>query len=246
VVDRQHDGSDVLPGNISDDDKESVMAWKDDDLKGQGGDFEYVFSIHKSYAGYTEYNDGKTCLLILEGEKEYPSGKVEDSHMWIGVPDNQEGTFEPRDGEGTGFLHTSGDPDKRFSPQSKIQKFIRSAVEVGVPLEERGDSSLDASMWAGLKLRIKEERQEAKVRGESRAWNQPLVVEYLGELQGGSTSSSAPSSTSNGSGDVEAQAREIAKAANDPVEYLERAKKELGVDLGHPVMTSEFYAKANA
>lgn len=226
------------------------MPWESDDLEGQGGDFEYIFTINKSYAGYTDYNEGKTCLLILEGEKEYTNGKVEDSHMWIGVPDNQEGTFEPADDAGTAFVHTSGDQGKRFSPQSKIQKFIKSANEAGVPLQERGRNSLDAAMWAGLKLRIKETRQEAKVRGEARSWNQPLVTEYLGEVEASPSSAGGSTPSKNGSSEpdaeLEAKASMIAKACENPVEYLERANKELGLPLSHTLMTSAFFEKANA
>lgn len=220
------------------------MPWKDDDKKGQGGAFEYVFTVTSSKAGYTTYNEGKTCLLILEGEKEYANGNVKDDKLWINVPDNQEGTFEPADDAGTHFVHTSGDPKVRFSPRSKIQTFIRSALEAGVPLEERGDSSLDAGMWTGLKLRI---REEPRTGGKgAQDWQQPLVIEYLGEVGSAGGSSAAPSSSANGSGDVKAAATVLAKESDNVVTYLERAAKELGLQMGNELMTTAFYESVNA
>lgn len=222
------------------------MPWDEKDEQGQGGSFEYDFAIASSKAGYTEYNEGKTCMLILEGEKTFSNGRVVDDHMWVKVPDGW-----TCDAEGRFFVNEE-DADARFDKRSKIQVFITSAIKAGVPLKERSENSLDASGWAGLKLKIREEERSFKSRenNETVTYPQPVVVEYLGEV-GGTSPSKAPEkkAASNGGGsddEVKAKARVIAKGQDSLVDYMDTVSRELKVPLDHEVCSSAFYEEARA
>lgn len=155
------------------------MPWEEKDRHGSEKPFRYVFHIQKSTAGYTEYNQGQTCLLILEGKRQSVDGDLEDHHLWLSV-----GAFQPGDDDGTSFLHESGDESERFHPSSKVQQFIESAIDAGVPLEERGINSLDATMYAGLSVVIEEVKKNAVIDGETRNWRVPTVIRYIGEFTG--------------------------------------------------------------
>lgn len=222
------------------------MPWGDKD-RGEGGTFEYDFAIHSARAGYTEYNEGKTCLLILEGEKTFSNGRVLDDHMWVSAPSGWTASDDGR------FFVNTEDEDARFSKNSKIQRFINSAVDAGVPLQDRSENSLDTSGWVGLKVRIQEKEETFKPKDstEVRSFTQPLVVAYLGE---GSTSGSAtnsvsttsPSPTSNGGGgeDKKAAATLIARAESDLISHMDRVNKELGLPLDHEYCSAAFYESA--
>lgn len=156
------------------------MPWDDKDLYGDEKPWRYIAHIQESKAGTTSYNDGKTTLLILDGKRQDAEQKdLDDWHLWVPAKG-----FEAADSDGTMFTAEDGDEKKRFHPSSKIQRFITSAVEAGVPLQERGVSSLDASMWKGISVVIEEVKEKGEFGGEKREWRQPLVKAFLGEFEG--------------------------------------------------------------
>lgn len=230
-----------------------MAGWTERDEQGQGGSIEYTFTCNTSRAGFTEYNEGKTVLLILEGEAEFSNGKVIDKHLWIGAPSGK-GWSATDDGS---FFTNLEDPEARFGRNSKIQKFISSALKAGVPLKEKGENSLDARAWAGSKFRVREEDVTFTPQdtGEERTYQQPLVVEYLGEVGTGSTKPSTSSRTSasgasaaNGdSGDKVAKATLIAKKhaeGEDLVSYMDEVSRTLGVALDDEVCSAAFFKEA--
>lgn len=202
------------------------MAWDEKDLKGESS-FEYQFDITKSYCGRTEYNSGKTCLVILEGERIGQDKVRKEHHLWF--PMNK---WEEANAEGTRLLHETGDPERRLERQSKYYKFLNSAIEAGVPVQERGTDSLDVTIWAGLSLRVSEEAREGKIQGEKREWRDFYVTEFLGVLAG--------SDTGNGTDveQLEALANEMKQAGKDQLDFIEEAKKRCGVNADDPRLTA--------
>lgn len=224
------------------------MPWDEKD-EGVGGSIEYDFSILESKVGFTEYNEGNTCLAILEGEKEFSNGKVMDDNLWIGAPKGAaDGSWSwTANKEGTAFVPTDGDEDRRFPKQSKIQQFINSAVKAGVPIRDRTDNSLDFSGWAGLKVRIREEEKSGKFDGEERSWRQPLVIAYLGEVAtAGATPKPVNAESNGGSDDLMDRAKAIAAECDDMVEYMDKVSRELGIPLDHPLCSEKFFDSVKA
>lgn len=227
------------------------MAWDERDEEGQGGSFEYNFTVVSSRAGFTEYNEGNTALLILEGEAEFDNGNIIDKHLWISTPrpaPDAEGKWSATD-DGFFFVHTANE-DARFDRKSKIQRFIASALKAGVPLKKRGENSLDARAWAGLKLRIQEKEESfPNAAGETITYTQPLVKEFLGEVEGAKGLKSVPKAKGSSNGDASSddligKAKALAKAAGDYVDYMDKGSKELGLPLDHAVFSEEFYSSA--
>lgn len=233
-----------------------MAPWDDTDRQGSGGSIEYTLTITESKAGFTEYNEGNTCLLILEGEKEFSNGRVMDDGIWVNAPGGwsatEDGSFFVFEDEG------EIDESARFDKRSKLQQFITSALAAGVPLEDRNESARDARGWAGLKLRIREEERSFKDRatGEARTFNQPLVVEFLGMTENSKPKKAVATkkevaAETNGSGgeaagDIVAEAKAIAAGCTDLIEYMDKVSKELGVGLDHPVCSASFFESAKA
>lgn len=236
------------------------MPWDDKDRKGEETAFPpYVFHIEESFAGYTEYNDGDTCLGILNGKRETKDGDLEDHHLWLSV-----GKFRPVD-DGKAIEHLE-EPGKRMDPKAKMQIFLNSAIDAGVPLEERGESSLDMTMYAGLSVIVFEEPRSFTPKGESepRSYRVPKVVQFLGTFDpaigpsfygditqgvqnvkqafGSETVSKVAGPAAEGE---EAMAAKLARQAADYVGYLESVSK-IGVNPGDEYATEEFFESARA
>lgn len=214
-------------------------TWREEDIKGQEQPWGYNFTCHSSKCGYTEYNQGKTALLILEGERELlhgpNAGKREQAHLWLSVGDQ----FKPS-ADGTRIEHKKGDLNARMDPNSKAQKFITSWFDNGggAVLQEKGTDSLDAGMFAGLSFEVNEEKTSFTIDKEKREGRQPLFVRLLGQI-GGATPSSGATSANGDVAPTEAiteLARTMKASGNDDVDFYEKAASEFGVPLDAPVL----------
>lgn len=211
-------------------------TWRDEDIKGQKDPFEYIFTCHSSRCDYTEYNGGKTPLLVLEGERELlkgpNAGKREEAHLWLSVGKD----FRPS-ADKSRIEHKNGDPEARLNPKCKAQLFIASWFDNGAGdvLKTRGENALDARMFAGLKFRVQEEETSFKMDGEKKEGRQPLMVEYLGEVGG---APAAAASNGSDTAAIEALAKEMKANGNDDVDFFEKAHNEFGLPLDSPVLAA--------
>lgn len=208
------------------------MAWTDKDRKGDTGlADEYTFDIEDAYYGYTKYNEGKTPLLILTGTQTMPDGKVrENAQEWVSI-----GSFEPTEqnpeednpvpsDKGRFAVYVKEgkiDPAKRFFQGSKVRTWIERLQELGAPVEDKGENSLDSAMFVGLKVRC--EREKVKTGQGEQEWMLP--VEYLGE-----TNNARPV-TKTESTDVEGALSKLAEQCDEAVEFFDRVGKELGLEI---------------
>lgn len=210
------------------------MPWDPKAKTGESGFADdYILAISAARYGTPFPTAADVVALVLDGEREI-DGELDDGHLWLSV-----GDFEPGDKEGSFALHSSQDADKHFNQNSKVMKFIKSAIDAGVPIEERQDpkraeyQEKDALMWVGLRLRIHEEsipeKSDPKTGQVFQASRQPLVTEYLGTVDAPKASQEAPadavaSAASNGGGSTEslvARAKELARKSPDYMKYLE-------------------------
>lgn len=164
-----------------------MAPWTDEDLYGDEKVFRSVVHIEKSYAGRTSYNDGMTCLLILEGKRQTDDRDLEDWHCWVGLKG-----FKEADNNGTSVVGVvnEGTPEekvdekKRFGPNSKVRKLMQSYIDAGIDLTEKGVDSRDCTMYSGVSVVWEEHPERGEFGGEKRTWRQPLVRELLGEFDG--------------------------------------------------------------
>lgn len=230
-------------------------GWSDKAKTGESGlHDDFIISIGKSGTGIPEGYDGPVWLV--EGELELPDGRLIDGDLRLGI-----GDFEPGDKEGTWLLHSSQNPDKHLSSQSGAMKFISSAIQAGVPLEERSRvmdgrdlEERDLKAWEGLRVRVthvQEMRRNPKT-GVEKMGRQPLVTEYLGTVDapkapsgGNATESPAPAAPSS-NGSTEDKARLLARASGNYLEYLEKVTGQLGVDPSDDVAAEAFYTSAKS
>lgn len=231
-------------------------GWSDKAKTGESGlHDDFIIAIAKSYIGVPEGWDNP--VWIIEGELELPDGNRTDGDIRLSV-----GDFEPGDKEGTWLLHSSQNPDKHLSSQSRAMKFISSAVNnAGVPLEERSRvvdgrdlEERDLAAWVGLRVRVTHEsvkttNPKTGVEGVGR---QPLVTEYLGTVDspkapsgGNATESPAPAAPSS-NGSTEDKARLLARASGNYLEFLEKVTGQLGVDPSDDVAAEAFYTSAKS
>lgn len=234
------------------------MAWGDDAKKlGSGLVDRMQFTINKARFAFPYEKRPEDCALVLDGERNI-DGEVEDDHVWLKV-----GAFEPGDAEGTFIVHDTdpGNPRKKINKRSNYGKFLESAFEVNVPLEEVQDAGRnehevrDALMWEGLILDI--EYQEEKFTltkgpdaGKEVTSRQPYIRGYLGKS--GATGaaetttagqSSAPAS-SNGAMSEE-KATELAKAATSHINFLENFQAA-GGDVNSAMASKSWYEGARS
>lgn len=228
------------------------MSWSDKAKQGESGFADrYQLTITKSHFGFpflaTADNPdaGNACNLILEGEQSV-DGDLRDAHLWLST-----GDFEPGDAEGTFALHSTQDPDRHFSQNSKLGKFIKSALEVGVPIEDNQapdrviHEEKDALIWVGLVLDIEEVQTSGTNKKTGKEWTgrQPLVRAFIGKA--GETSVATPASSSS-NGSKEDSARLLAKSSASYITYLEAVTSQLGVDPGDAMATNDFYVSSRA
>lgn len=213
------------------------MAWGDKDRKGESGLEPYEFTVQRARFGYTDYNQGNTMLGILDGTKRYSDGREEEGHIWLKTGKQ----FEPaaEDGspasEGPLARHDSGNPDKRFNANSGYMEWVKRALDLGAPLEDKSDTSLDIRIFLGSKFEVDFESRSGTIQGEKREWVAEIPVKYLGEV--GSTASGSRKTTpaaANGDGPSTGDLLKLAKGSDDYVDFLEKATQEFGLSMDHP------------
>lgn len=220
------------------------MTWRKEDREGQETPLKYHFDCHESYAGYTEYNQGKTALLILNGEAEWlegpDAGKRQEHHLWLSVGEQ----FKPS-ADGKRIEHKKGDANKRMDPNAKAQRFINSCFKASppVPLEDLGTDSLDATMFAGHGFTIEVEKKTGKIDGEERRLFQPLVTAYRGPLGGAQPASTNGAAADEQKDAIAALAKEMKAAGNDDLDFSEKAHTQFGLPIDSPVL-ADAWSKA--
>lgn len=231
------------------------MPWSPEAKKGESGFADkYRLTIAKAHYGFPfvasaeNPNAGNACNLILDGEMNV-DGDLRDTHLWLGC-----GDFEPGDAAGTFALHSTQDANRHFSQNSKLGKFIKSALECDVPLEgnQAADRAQyeekDALIWEGMILDIEEVATSGKNRKTGKEWSgrQPLVRAFVGMADGSTTTATTTSSTTttasaSTNGSKTDAAALLAKASDSYLKYLESVTSQLGVDPGDELAQQAFY-----
>lgn len=227
------------------------MSWSSKAKSGESGlKDRYQLSVTKAHFGFPYPNAPQLCALVLDGEVSEPSGDLSDGHLWLTC-----GDYEPGDAEGSFALHSTQDPERHFSQQSKIGKFIKSALEVGVPIEDNQAADRviheekDALIWVGLVLDIEEVPTSGTNKKTGEAWEgrQPYIRAFLGMAgTAGSVPPTATASSASSNGSKEDSAKLLAKASASYIVYLESVTSQLGVDPGDQMATEGFYTSARA
>lgn len=225
------------------------MSWSDKAKSGESGlKDRYQLSVTAGRFGFPFPNAPQACALILEGEQSV-DGDLSDGHLWLTC-----GDYEPGDAEGSFALHSTQDPERHFSQQSKIGKFIKSALEVGVPIEDNQapdrviHEEKDALIWVGLVLDIEEVPTSGTNKKTGEAWEgrQPYVRTFIGKTGDAATVVTPSHSTSSANGSKEDSARLLAKSSASYITYLEAVTSQLGVDPGDSMATNDFYVTARS
>lgn len=227
------------------------MSWSDEAKKGESGlKDKYRLTVTGGKYGFPFPNAQQACALILEGEVNV-DGDLSDGHLWLTC-----GDYEPGDAAGTFALHSTQDANRHFSQQSKIGKFIKSALECGAPLEgnQAADRTeheeKDALIWVGMILDIEEVPTEGTNKKTGEAWQgrQPYVRAFVG-MAGDSgapaISQATPTMTSTNGSKTDAAAL-LAKASDSYLKYLEAVTSQLSVDPGDELAQQAFYESARA
>lgn len=235
------------------------MGWNDKrDTEGESGAFKYRLNIGPNPRyDYTSYNEGKTLQLVLDGERIQENGKVEDeANLWIALPDG----WIPIEG-GRAARHKDDD-EKRFSKKSKIRIFIDSALaipELAAIMQERGEDSRDASMFANLDLEIEEvdgaEWTDRVTKEKRSGGRERRVVAFHGDrggaggASGASSGSGSASAASNGVSnevllDLRTMAREYDSEGKDELDFLGDASKRHGLKLDDPKLADAWAKRA--
>lgn len=163
--------------------------WDGDD--GLLDDFDFTVIAPKF--GYTEYNQGNTLLLLLEGEAVTSDGAVVEHTCQYSCGSKHEPV-----GQGEKAVHESGE-DKPFNKRAGVMDLVRAARELGA-LDEAiaaGLTPLDASMWKGLKFhmnRIKVGDFTPEGESEKRDVVRELPTAFLGKADGGVAAPASPTS----------------------------------------------------
>lgn len=218
--------------------------WDGDD--GLLDDFD--FTVISPKFGYTEYNQGNTLLLLLEGEAVTSDGAVVEHTCQYSCGSKHEPV-----GQGEKAVHESGE-DKPFNKRAGVMDLVRAARELGA-LDEAiaaGLTPLDASMWKGLKFhmnRIKVGDFTPEGESEKRDVVRELPTVFLGKADGATVAapaaapttastppSQAPATTNGGSNGAVSDAQLLVlgrQSGGDYVTWLEGAEK-LGVKVTDP------------
>lgn len=131
---------------------------------------------------------------------------------------------DPLSGFGKRVLHNTGDENQVYNPGTNLAKFIDSCLDVGVPLEDRGDP-LEAAPWIGLQMHLKlqERRLENPQEGQRDTYRAYICTAYKGSTTvsgGASEPVGAAAAGSNGQGAEGLEGKDLAafneaKSADD-------------------------------
>jgi hypothetical protein len=176
---------------------------------------EFELGITEARFGYdSNYNSGQTLCLILEGT----DGEGDEQRLLFSCGAG----WEPAEG-GARAAREDGSDRRTFNRSSGIGYLGKAAVEVGAPLEKRGEA-FEAKVWTGLRFRF-----ERQTTGQGQyASERPLPVEYLGEgaVPMATTSPTATTATSEDNSKVsrvmEVKLKKLAKEARDFDDFLEK------------------------
>lgn len=250
------------------------MPWRNEAKEGSSGLAEkYNATIRRARWGFPFPKAGDQIALILDFEREI-DGSVDDGHIWL-KPGNgwelgdKDGTINVQLGDGGAvdtrpvgtFIEFYADgelkADKVMNKNSGYHRFLKSALDAGVPLEAVQDPARmqyeekDALMWEGLKLEITEKEESGTIQrgeGAGQTWNrrQPLVTAFLGTVEGGAAPTASASTNGNAGGDKREAAAALAKSSDTFIKYLDAANKELGIDPSDELASNDFYVGARA
>jgi hypothetical protein len=225
--------------------KEAPLSWGNEDIAGSETNLEYEFTVRSAHFGTdARIGEGEVFGLIWEGEIDFGDGP-DDGFRFFRI-----NNFEKADGEGTAAVHISGDESKRFHPKSKVQRFIKEAVELGWPGSEKGDSSLEAAIWVGSHFRIRrvEDSFTDRETKEVVEYSLDLPVEYLGEVEVAGKARRATVATleavatTNGDGDIDVKLAALASSNDEYLDFFVAAAK-LGLDTKDARLTEDSYAQ---
>lgn len=190
-------------------------AW--DEKAWDGEKMRVEMAFHDGWFGYTDYNKGNTCLLVLKGPRKF-GDTVENRDIWVRIGDK----FKPCDAEGN-ILDKgrycvwvdpeTGEPDfdRTFSDNAQIQEWIRKARDLNIPVNRKGDGPRDAMCWVGSKV-VMEQIKKGKGQYET-TWDVP--VEYLGEESGPQVNKPSDSGSKSASGSSSSSGSKTEESAGE-------------------------------
>lgn len=163
---------------------------------------DFDFEVQNAYFQYSPklVRGGEPQMALhLEGKAEggtfeSPAQLAEDTALlfsvgkgWLIVDD------------GARLVHESGSEERRFNVSSAIARLIKSAIDVGVPLKDRG-TAFETRLWLGLQVHFK--RKAVQYGGEI-GEKQVLVIEkYFGEAEkAGRAKEAAPAASEPAAGE---------------------------------------------
>lgn len=166
---------------------------------------DFNLEIAKAYFQFNSKLVGNTgeprLALHLEGKAEggsydTPVQLEEETALLFTVGDK----WMSIDG-GQKVVHEGG-PQKTFNQNSAIAQLIDSAVQAGVPLQDRGEPE-EAKIWLGLKLHFgrKERKWKDRSSGEEKTTSALTVTGFAGEGTKASATAKPASSAKAPAGD---------------------------------------------
>lgn len=205
---------------------------------------DYDFTITSAKFGYTDYNQGNTLLLLLEGEAVTDTGAVIEHTAQYSCGSKHEPV-----GNGESAIHVTGEV-KPFNKRAGIMDLVNAASKLGAldDIKAQGKTPAEASIWAGLKFhmnRVKVSEFTPEGESEKRDVIRELPTAFLGKAEGGTSTSvaaspapaatSAPASNGGGNGAVSDAALTVMarQSGGDYISFLEIAGKS-GIQVTDP------------
>lgn len=189
---------------------------------------DFDFTVENAYfATDSNYNDGETLLLKLEGATD--NAEAPETVLQYSCGNG----WEASDG-GKVAVREDG-RRRRFNQQTGIWKLVEAAMNCGAADAMRTKGTpMEASMWVGLRFHI---RRVEQGEGQYKT-TRPLPVEFLGVVsENGSAAAAAPAKTSaaaaNGAGlskVLEVKLKKLAKEAATHEDFIVAAFELDGVD----------------
>lgn len=180
-----------------------------------GGVQNAVVEFTSAKFGYTDYNKGKTPLLIIEGVATPDDGGApSETHLWYSIGD----AFEPSP-DGNSCRHAK-DPTAFLNRRSAVMDFITACFKAGAEQELRkrvSDPKDNASAWVGLKFHfgelVKTGSFTPEGETEKRDIYRSLPDKFLGVVGQAGDTPQAPTTTST----PNPAGTEVPQTATEPV-----------------------------
>lgn len=138
-------------------------------------DMDYVFKGVR-FAYDADYNNGETCLLIVEdGVSTLDDGTVDEKRQFWPCGKG----WEPAEG-GKSAKHATK-AGARFNRNSAVGELIASIPEDALKVMQARGNPMQAATWEGLNFHMTNVEKKFKIDGEERTTNRLLIDGFNGE-----------------------------------------------------------------